>query len=71
MYYRYLATDRYGSYSLLSPQPLFAPEGVELRLLEATDDYSAVSRRHVALADRLSRDVGRRRTPETPRGPAA
>jgi hypothetical protein len=70
MYYRYLATDRYGSYSLLSAKPLEPPEGVELRLIEATADYLAVSRRHIALADRLSRDVGRRPRGET-RGPAA
>jgi hypothetical protein len=70
MYYRYLATDRHGSYSLLSAKPLEAPEGLELRLIEATEDYLAVSRRHMALADRLSRDIGRRPRPEA-RGPAA
>lgn len=70
MYYRYLATDRYGSYPLLSAKPLDAPEGVELRLIETTEDYFAASLRHMALAHRLSRDVGRRPRRE-PGGPVA
>jgi len=56
-YYRYLATDAHGSYSLLSPEPLPIPQdgSAELRLLQATDDYLAAYRAHRALAERLRR----------------
>jgi hypothetical protein len=54
-YYRYLATDAHGSYSLLSSEPLETPRdgSAELRLLEATDDYAAACKAHRALAERL------------------
>jgi len=68
-YYRYLATDADGSYSLLSPEPLETPGdgSAELRLLETTDDYAAACEAHRALAERLRVKGPRQVLPFKPR----
>src|SRR5262245_45862371 len=59
MHYRYLAFDDAGPYALLSLRPLSRTrrtEGVQLVLIEATEDWSAALQAHRALEMALAAD---------------
>ena len=54
-YYRYLVTDKTGSYAILSHGPAEPPQSdaIEVRLLEVTEDFAAAHKAHKALEERL------------------